>query len=54
MDFDSAWEQNVKQMDAELERMENEAANSQLDDTDEGGDSNEESESESKEDVSAD
>lgn len=55
VDFDSAWEQNVRQMDAELERIENEASDSQLDDVEvEGGENNEESESESKENVSTD
>lgn len=53
VDFDSAWEKNVKQMDAELEKLENEASYSQLDEGEEGGDSNEESNAESEEDVSA-
>ena len=53
VDFDSAWEKNVKQMDAELEKLENEASSSQLDEGEEGGDSNEESNVESEEDVSA-
>lgn len=53
VDFDSAWEKNVKQMDAELEKLENEASSSQLDEGEEGGDSNEESNAESEEDVSA-
>jgi hypothetical protein len=53
VDFDSVWKQNVEQMDAELEKLENEAS-SQLDDPEEGGDDNEGSESESEEDVSAD
>lgn len=53
VDFDSAWKQNVKQMDAELEKLENEAS-SQLDDPEEGGEEGGESKSESEEDVSAD
>jgi len=53
VDFDSAWEKNVKQMDAELEKLENEASSSQLDEGKEGGDNNEESNVESEEDVSA-
>ena len=53
VDFDSAWEKNVKQMDAELEKLENEASSSQLDEGEEGGDNNEESNAESEEDVSA-
>lgn len=54
VDFDSAWEQNVRQMDAELEKIENEAS-SQLDEGDvEGGEEDEEHESESEEDVSTD
>lgn len=53
VDFDSAWKQNVEQMDAELEKLENEAS-SQLDESEEGSDEGEESESESEEDVSAD
>lgn len=53
VDFDSAWEKNVKQMDAELEKLENEASSSQLDEGEEGGDNNEESNVESEEDVSA-
>lgn len=52
VDFDSAWEKNVKQMDAELEKLENEASSSQLDEGEEGGDNNEESNVESEEDVS--
>ena len=53
VDFDSAWEKNVKQMDAELEKLENEASSSQLDEDEEGGDGNEESNVESEEVVSA-
>lgn len=53
VDFDSAWKQNVKQMDAELEKLENEAS-SQLEDSEEGGEEGEEPESESEEDVSVD
>ena len=54
VDFDSAWEKNVQQMDAELEKLENEATSSQLDENVEGGDDNEEPDSESEEDVSSD
>ena len=56
VDFDSAWLKNVKQMDAELEKLENEATSSQLDDNDNDkeGVVDEESESESEEDVSSD
>lgn len=54
VDFDSAWLKNVEQMDAELEKIENEAASSQLDNNDKEGVVDEESESESEEDVSSD
>lgn len=54
VEFDSAWEKNVQQMDAELEKLENEASSSQLDEAGEGGEQNEESSSESEEDVFAD
>lgn len=54
VDFDSAWLKNVQQMDAELEKLENEATSSQLDDNGEEGEVNEESESESEENVSSD